>query len=178
MKKLFKTGYLLLSIVVVILGVSACGSNTDAKSIAPLSSASESDTNISSESAAKQLSAEEIANELKEAGLPIDNIIVYTEDDDPNELLGRPNQYISKVNFADTTVEQGNDEGNPVGGSVETFNNADDLNARKEYCEQISKKISAFSQYYYVNGNYLLRIDHDVTPSNAKKYESAFAELK
>lgn len=125
----------------------------------------------------KVLSAENIANTLKTAGLPIDNIIVSTAETDTNKLLGRPNQYISKVNFADTTVTQ-TDTSNPVGGSIETFSNAADLNARKKYCESISKSLSMLAQYYYVNGNYLLRIDDAVTPANAKKYQEAFEKIK
>lgn len=125
----------------------------------------------------KPLSAEDIAKKLKDSGLSIGNTIVYTAETDDNELLGRPNQYISRVRFADDNVEQ-SDNNDPVGGSIETFNNAADLKVRKEYCEAISKAIPMFAQYYYVNGNYLLRIDNAVTPENAKKYEEAFAKIK
>lgn len=142
----------------VALSISACSSGSD--------------------SGGQPKAAEELVTELKTAGLPIDNIIVYDEKTDVNELLGRPNQYISKVNFADTTVEQPDDKENPVGGTIETFNNAADLKSRKEYVEEITKSSPLFSQYIYVNGNYLLRIDHDVTPENAKKYEEAFGKLK
>lgn len=125
----------------------------------------------------KSLTAQEIANNLKEDGLPIGNLIVYTAETDDNQLLGRPNQYISRVRFADNTVDQ-SDSDDPVGGSIETFNNVSDLEVRKEYCEAISKSIPMFAQYYYVNGNYLLRIDNAVTPENAKKYEEAFAKIQ
>ncbi len=124
------------------------------------------------------MSAEVITNKLKDAGLPIDNIIAYTEKTDVNELLGRPNQYISKTNFADTTVEQGDDKTEPTGGSVEVFKNAADLNTRKTYIESLFKSFPTWTQYMIVNGNYLLRIDGAVTPENAKKYEAAFAKLK
>lgn len=125
----------------------------------------------------KPLSAEDLAKKLKDSGLPIGNMVVYTSETDENHLLGRPNQYISKVNFADTTVEQ-SDSSDPVGGSIETFNNASDLKARKDYCEAISKSMPIFAQYYYVNGNYLLRIDNAVSPENAQKYADAFAKMK
>jgi len=124
----------------------------------------------------KTLTAQEIANDLKNAGLPIGNMIVYTAKTDDNQLLGRPNQYISRVRFADNTVDQ-SDSNDPVGGSIETFNNASDLKVRKEYCEAISKSMPMFAQYYYVNGNYLLRIDNAVTPENAQKYKEAFAKI-
>lgn len=158
-----KFGLRLASIVFAVLmalSASACSSGSD------------------SSSSAQPKSAEELVTELKTSGLPIDNIIVYDEKTDVNELLGRPNQYVSKVNFADTTAEQPDDKENPVGGTIETFSNFADLKSRKEYVEEITKSSPLFAQYIYVNGNYLLRIDHDVTPENAKKYEEAFSKIK
>ena len=35
---------------------------------------------------------------------PIYEIITYTEKTDPNNLLGRPNQYTSKANFSDIRI--------------------------------------------------------------------------
>ena len=55
-----------------------------------------------------QLTAEEITNKLKEKGLNIGKIVVYTEETDTNNLLGRPNSYISKTVFADTRLKQPN----------------------------------------------------------------------
>lgn len=184
MKNWIKAGCLLLILATIALTVTACSAdkenaNANANQQSAVSSAVASAASQVPSSAAtdQPMSAEELAKALKSAGLPIENIIVYTEDNDPNKLLGRPNQYISKANFADTTVEQESDKGNPVGGSIETFSNAADLKTRKDYCESISKSSPMFAQYYYVNGNYLLRIDNDVTPTNAKKYEAAFAKI-
>jgi hypothetical protein len=52
--------------------------------------------------------------------------VVYTSSDDPNRLLGRPNQYVWKVAFADSRVPAANVEGTRSdaierGGSVEMF---------------------------------------------------------
>jgi uncharacterized protein YceK len=175
----------IMFVFIMCVFVSGCSSASQSQAVTSSSgnqtvSSSQSDSSSVSSQAAigAPLSAKDIVDKLKSAGLPIDNIIVYTEDTDENKLLGRPNQYISKANFADTTVKQDNDKSDPLGGTVETFNNADDLKARKDYCESITKSAAMFAQYYYVNGNYLLRIDHDVSPSNAKKYEKAFSEIK
>lgn len=151
-----KRNFSVLLVAIICLGLAACGNTSENE----------------------PKTAEQLTAELKSAGLPIDNVIVYDEKTDVNELLGRPNQYISKVNFADTTVEQPEDKEDPVGGTIETFSNAADLKSRKEYCESVSKDMPLFAQYYYVNGNYLLRVDHDITPENAKKYEEAFAKIK
>lgn len=124
-----------------------------------------------------QLTAEEISSKLKSQSLPIDNVIVYTEETDLNKLLGRPGQYISKVNFADTTLEQtGTDD--PVGGSIETFKNSKDLRTRKEYIESVTESMPAFTEYMIVNGNYLLRLNKGLTPEQMNKYKEAFMKLK
>ena len=48
---------------------------------------------------AKLETAEDYANALKDAGLPIWKIEVWTAETDPNEKLGRPNEYTSKIDF-------------------------------------------------------------------------------
>lgn len=121
-------------------------------------------------------SAEQIVNALKESGLPIGNMIVYTEETDTNNLLGRPKQYTSKVNFADTRIDQYSSD-NPTGGSVEVFSNADDASARLKYIEKASSGIPVLQQYMYLKTNVLLRIDYDLTPEQAAEYEKAFKEL-
>lgn len=125
----------------------------------------------------KPLTAKEISSKLKDAKLPIGNIIVYTEATDTNKLLGRPNQYISKVNFADTRYEQP-DADNPVGGSIETFNNTTDLKARKTYIENIIKSSPMFTEYMVVNGKYLLRLNRDLTTDQVNKYKEVFMTIK
>lgn len=127
--------------------------------------------------APQPLTAEEISSNLKLANLPIGNVIVYTEDNDVNKLLGRPNQYISKVNFADTTLEQIDAE-DPDGGSIETFRNPADLTARKDYIEAAEKEMPALVEYMVVNGNYLLRLNHGLTPTQVDGYKEAFMKLE
>lgn len=56
----------------------------------------------------ERITAEEIANSLKEKGLNVGRIVTYTEENDLNNLLGRPNQYISKATFEDNRIEQRN----------------------------------------------------------------------
>jgi hypothetical protein len=113
----------------------------------------------------KALTAEEYGAKLKEAGLSIENVEVTTADNDKNELLGRPNQYTSKINFTN--------------GSIEVFNNKTDATNRKEYIDNIGKKMPLVAEYSYINDSgTLLRIDKKVTPDDAKKYEEAFMKIK
>ena len=123
------------------------------------------------------MTAAQLTSKLKEAKLPIDNVIVYNEKNDVNKLMGRPKQYVSKVNFADKQLKQF-DAANPEGGTIETFNNADDLNARKTYLESIMKASPVFTEYIVVNGNYLLRLSKDLTNEQVNKYKQAFMAIK
>jgi hypothetical protein len=122
------------------------------------------------------LTAEDHVTKLKEAGLPIDNVIVFTAETDPNEMLGRPNGYTSKVNFADTTIEQFGDD--PVGGSIEVFENEKDVKNRKEYIDSIGEEMQLFAEYSYVKGSVLLRLDSALTPEQAEKYKAEFEKIQ
>lgn len=123
--------------------------------------------------------AEDYANALKDAGCPIGEIVVYTEETDPNEVLGRPNQYTSKVDFSDTTLEQPT-EGDMAGGTIEVFATAEDCTSRYEYLKGFDDpELGAFglNQYMYKGDTVILRVSYDVTPTNAETYEKAFNEL-
>ena len=125
---------------------------------------------------AKVITAEGICNSIK-ANIPtMSNIVVYTEETDTNKLLGRPNQYTGKANFADTRTEQ-LDKDIPTGGSVEVFANPQDAKTRETYVDGISKSSPMFTQYLYLKGNVLLRIDGKLTPTQAKEYEAAFSKI-
>lgn len=126
----------------------------------------------------KEMSAEEIVNVLKEKNENIGKVVVYTADTDTNNLLGRPNQYTSKVNFADNRISQEFVyENDAKGGTIEVFANEEDMKNRKEYIEKISSSASMFAQYIYSKGNVLLRLEKELTPEQAKEYEDVFNEI-
>ena len=118
------------------------------------------------------ITAEGICNSLKASGLPMDNTVVYTEETDTNKLLGRPNQYTSKTSFKDTRSEDSR-----AGGTIEVFSNQKDAKSRKDYIESVTKDTPLSLQYMYLKENVLLRIDHDLTPSQAAEYEVALGKL-
>ena len=148
----------------------------------------------------KQMTAEEVVQKLKEKCPNIGEIVVYNEETDPNEKLGRPNQYTSKANFADTRLEQNektsmedlnNEEytqnmteeekkvyiqsnNSPTGGMVEVFLNKEDAKSRKDYIEALN---SVSTQYCYLIDCTLLRIEGNLTPTQAQEYETAFNEI-
>ena len=121
-------------------------------------------------------SADAVIEAFKSAGIPITNEVIYTAETDPNELLGRPHQYIAKLSWIDNRIASSGDSGVDTGGTIETFSNEEDLLARKEYIDELSKT-PLFAQYIYSNGLLLLRISANLTPDEAKGYEDIFMSV-
>jgi hypothetical protein len=109
---------------------------------------------------------------LRKAGLPIGAVQYYTPANDPNKLLGRPGQYTGKANFRDHRAQDGSGYDVNNGGSIETFANKGDANRRFRYVEAISQSSSLFVEYDYLEGTVLLRVSHNLTPAQAKAYET------
>jgi len=130
-----------------------------------------------SKTSTASLTASDYIDKLKEAGHPIGLVVDYTAETDPNELLGRPNQYTSKSNFADTTIEQ-LDPTDPDGGSVEVFKTKKDAENRKKYIDNIGESMPMLTEYSYINGTALLRLSKSLTPDQAEKYKGTFMEIK
>ena len=136
----------------------------------------------------KKLTAEDVLLKLKENNTNIGTYVVYTEENDINNLLGRPNQYTSKVTFEDIRLEQVNKDldpeefseaeiNEPTGGTIEVFDNKEDLQKRKDYVESITSHFAVLAEYSYSNDYVLLRLNHKLTPSQAKEYEDYFAQI-
>ncbi len=138
---------------------------------------SQKPTNTSSISK-KEYSAEEIINSMKEKSTNIGKIVVFSSDNDPNNLLGRPNQYTSKIQFEDVRIDQSYLNENEVkGGTIEVFSSKKDMENRKSYIESISSQSSLFAQYIYSKGYAILRLECDITPEQAKEYEELFYQI-
>jgi hypothetical protein len=166
--------------VCAVFTLASCGHTTKTNTTpAPTQSspasvaASSAPSSAQQPEAAKITDAESVVTALADAGLPIDNIIVFTAETDDATLLGRPNQYTSRVKFADTRADQAKDT-SPTGGCVEFFNNSADADARYKYLDEIIKSIPMFAQYLYLTDNVILRIDGDLTPEQADEYKTAF----
>lgn len=159
-----------------LLFLAACGSGS------PLSSAPSKPTATSTPSVPHLgESADQILAGLKGKAIPIGDIFTYTAANDPNNLLGRPGQYVSKDNFKDTRIsstDSGVDISVSDGGAVETFANSTDAQKRFAYLQSISTSGNAmFAEYEYLDGAAVLRISSQLTPDQAKQYQSAFESL-
>ncbi|MEI6133220.1 MAG: hypothetical protein WCQ41_10425 [Bacillota bacterium] len=118
-----------------------------------------------------------VINALVEAKLPMTNIIALTAENDSNQLLGRPHQYVAKVDWMDTRIANSGIPGKDTGGTLEVFLNAEDMKNRKDYLEAVTKGFSPFAEYSYGNRVLLLRLSHKLTPTQAKEYEDVFMGL-
>ncbi|MDR3034571.1 MAG: hypothetical protein LBV78_15920 [Kitasatospora sp.] len=108
----------------------------------------------------------------------IREVKTYTADNDPNHLLGRPHQYVSKTAFTDARIQpadvEGEDEDSVTrGGSVEVFATTADAQARVDYIADIIKNMPVFTEYDYVHGTEVLRVSKLLTPNQAEGLETA-----
>jgi hypothetical protein len=117
---------------------------------------------------------------LEQEGLPIGSYVNYTAATDRNHLLGRPGQYVSKVNFQDTRIDVKDALGPTditAGGSIETFDNESDAEHRYDYVHAISTGSSLFAEYEYLRGTVLFRISNLLTPTQAVEYERGLKKI-
>lgn len=116
---------------------------------------------------------------LKAAGLPITNVAVVTAANDPNQMLGRPNEYTGKDTFTDTRIDPSKARDNEagavdLGGAVEVFSNSSDAKRRATYITSMEKSMPMLgSEYDYTSGNVLLRLSQALTPDQAAAYKKA-----
>lgn len=127
--------------------------------------------------------AEEVTNALAQKVSSLKLTKVFTAEDDPNKLLGRPNGYTSKTAFTDTRVAV---EGQVAitkendtlrGGGVEVFADAAAAKARMDYIQSFGKQTPILAEYDYVAGGVLVRVSKELTPTQAKEYETALAAI-
>ncbi len=108
----------------------------------------------------------------------MDKTIIYDEDTDPNENLGRPEQYIGKASFSDSRCEQILED-NLEGGTFEYFETKEDCNARHEYLlafDDPSMGAFGLKQYIYKYSTVILRLTHELTIDEAEEYRNVMSE--
>jgi len=123
-------------------------------------------------------STESILLSLQATGLPIGDYVVYTAENDPNTLLGRPGQYIAKANFVDTTLGVGSSLFDiAAGGSIEVFETAELAQGRADYITGVIAANPILVEYDFLNGPVLLRVSGVLTPDQASLYQMALGNI-
>jgi hypothetical protein len=128
------------------------------------------------------LTAAQITQKLKDAGLPISKVIVYTEKTDPNNMMGRPGGYVGKTAFVDKRVDpakaKDDSEGSAeLGGSVEVYSISDAAAQRAAYVQGFYTGGMLGSEYDYSAGSVVLRVSGILTPSQARGYQDALNQI-
>lgn len=170
----------------IVAAVVLTGCSSTPAPDAPASGAPSASTAASHQPAATKpagpLDAKAFTTELGKKIPTVKTTLVYTEESDPNHLLGRPGSYTSKTAFSDSRVKAADVEGLRSdaierGGSVEVFGTAAEAHARAEYIGRIGTALPAAVEYDYVSGTALVRVSRLLTPTQARAYEAAAKAL-
>ncbi|MEH1058693.1 hypothetical protein V6U89_26215 [Micromonospora sp. CPCC 206171] len=162
----------------VTLTVTGCGGDT---SSSPTVGVSTGTTPAVASTPAAPLDAETVLDRLTAAKLGLTGGAVQTEDTDPNDLLGRPNGYLSR---ASADMPGGDRDGDKYsidrGLVIEVFPTAADADGRSKFIQDALKGMPILGTEYHDRtgeGTVLVRVSGKVKPSVAKKVEAAVAVL-
>lgn len=143
--------------------------------IGACSSGGSSGTSAPTGDSSSSANASSIARDLEASVGSVTKVIEVTEDNDPNDLIGRPNGYLSGAVIFDSGVDCGVDLGVDCGATIEVWPSADQAKSRSEYIQGLQRASPLLgSEYDYLDGAVLLRVTGDLKPTVAKKYEAAF----
>lgn len=120
----------------------------------------------------KAQDAGQIAAKMK-AGVSAKSVKVWTEDNDPNELLGRPGQYTSAATLYDKSLPC-TDPGVDCGATIEVFATADEAKKRAAYIASVRTGGILGTEYHTLIGSTLLRVTGELPPKTNRKYAAAF----
>lgn len=152
-------------------------------SVSPSSSPSTSAPMPSAPLSATSDDPQKVAQSLKSQIAKIGKIVKITEDNDANDLIGRPGQYDAATFMQDTRLPcSAKDNYDQLsidcGAKVERWASTKDAKARAADIQQKLRAYGLGAEYDYVRDGLVLRVSGDVKPSQAKKYEAAFAGEK
>ena len=151
----------------------------------------------------KTPTARQFIEGFKQRGLPVGKVVCYNDENDPNDLLGRPGGYVEKCDWADKreqppsepTTAQGKlcsdpdidpldkelcentpkEEVDLIGGSIETYEEPEGAASRAEELRAFEGGIlSTGYTFTPKEGKWVLRVDQELTKSQAQAYLDAF----
>jgi serine/threonine protein kinase, bacterial len=105
------------------------------------------------------------------------DVIQLTEDNDINQLIGRPNGYVAATVLVDSRVECATAEpGVDCGATVEQWPDEGAAHKRADYIQETLASMPMLgTEWTTVKGNLLLHVTGKLKPSAAKAYEASFA---
>lgn len=104
----------------------------------------------------------------------VTKVVTITENNDPNNLIGRPNGYVSAAVLYDKSVSC-TQVGTDCGAMIEVWPDEAAAQARSKYIQESIKSMPMLGQEYHsIKGSALLRVDGNVKPSIASTYSGTF----
>jgi hypothetical protein len=107
------------------------------------------------------LKLNDVIKAFKKENLPLGQLEFFNAKSDPQQLLGKPNQYTEKAIWK--TTEK-------MVHTVEAFANEADLQARKTAVEAAAQSGTQPAEYVYAHKNILLRLHHEMLPGTAERF--------
>jgi serine/threonine protein kinase, bacterial len=121
--------------------------------------------------------AQSVAESIKAAIPEVTELIEVTEDNDPNSLIGRPNGYVAATVLVDSRLPRCTELGADCGVMIEQWSDQAAAQNRADYIQSMLKSMPMLGQEWNtVEGDLLLRVAGELKPSEAKAYETAFAD--
>ncbi|MEU2201567.1 hypothetical protein [Isoptericola sp. NPDC019482] len=172
--RLFRTLAVSTALLVVATGCAADGGDSSGPTTG-VSPSTPSTSATPSDSPAPE-SAKELASQLVDAVDTATSFTLITEDNDPNDLIGRPGGYEDAAVIMDSTVKCSDGLGADCGATVEIFGSVADAVDRADYIQGLLKSSPILGQEYdYVDdGGALLRVSGEIKPSIAAQYQDSF----
>ena len=101
-------------------------------------------------------------------------VMRLSKEDNPNELLGRPDGYDHAAVFYDAGLTCAA-PGIECGAFLEVWSDAAEAESRSGYLLALQDGTPGLgAEVHHVDGPYLLRLTDDLAPSSAEEYEQAF----
>lgn len=158
--------------------LSGCGSGDESAGTTSSDPSTPANPSASEQAQPPEIAAD-VAEALTEAVDSATDVTEITEDNDPNDLIGRPNGYNAAAVIDDEGGKSGQDLGIDSGATVEQWDSTSDAQERSDYIQEIQKEGGGLlgSEWNYVHEEFLLRVSGELKPSVADEYEAAFNEL-
>lgn len=179
MKTIHTTITALIAIPLAVCAIAGCGPTPSPNAGQPSQTIS-SQTESPQEQWAKShpspyisKTAGQIAQAMRPKIPQVATMVVWTESNDPNNLMGRPFQYTSAASLYDERVAPG-ETGVDAGATIEVFVVDYDAQNRADYIASLKQGGLMGTEYQTLIGNALLRVTGTLTPTANEAYVAAF----
>ncbi|MBC7593922.1 MAG: hypothetical protein H7288_08310 [Kineosporiaceae bacterium] len=113
---------------------------------------------------------------LKDAIPTITSVTQITEDNDPDDLIGRPAGYIDGALIVDTRATKCVEPGVACGATIEVWGDKQKASDRSINLITLMVEDPTLDEHHYILDGLLLRVSGELSPSAAAEYESIMVQ--